>query len=146
MSTDDAFQKMVRELQQKVEYEEEATYSPVVIQQCRHPTHFGVVENPDAYGEVKGSCGDTMSISLRISWGNIQDARFWTDGCGATIACGNMLTSMIQGETIKDAARITHNQLLKVLGGLPEEHLHCSQLAIQTLQKTIHKYHKRKTD
>ena len=139
---EDDFVKMVEDLQKKIEYEEEATYSQTVIREYRNPSNFGMIENPDAFGEVKGPCGDTMKMSLRIEGRKIRDACFWTDGCGATIACGSMLTKMIKGETLEEAADITSEKLINALGGLPEEHLHCSKLAVNTLQKAIENYHK----
>ena len=135
MNDDDDFETLLEELQRKIEYEEEETYSKVVIREYRNPSNFGVIENPDALGEVKGPCGDTMKISLRIEDRKIRDACFWTDGCGATIACGSMLTKMIKGETIEEASAITSEKLINALGGLPEEHLHCSKLAVNTLRR-----------
>ncbi|TET18180.1 MAG: iron-sulfur cluster assembly scaffold protein [Candidatus Cloacimonadota bacterium] len=134
---EDDFVKMVEDLQKKIEYEEEATYSQTVIREYRNPSNFGMIENPDAFGEVKGPCGDTIKISLRIEDRKIRDACFWTDGCGATIACGSMLTKMMKGETLEEAADITSEKLINALGGLPEEHLHCSKLAVNTLRKAI---------
>jgi len=139
---DDDFVKMVKELQKKIEYEEEATYSQTVIQEYRNPTNFGVLDHPDVTGKVTGPCNDMMKITLRVKHGIISDACFWTDGCGATIACGNMLMKMIKGKTIRNAAEITSEKLTDVLGGLPEEHLHCAKLAVDTLQKAIENYHK----
>ena len=136
---DNDFEKLLEELQRKIEYEEEATYSKVVIREYRNPSNFGVMENPDAVGVIKGPCGDTMKISLRIENERIIDACFWTDGCGATIACGSMLTKMIKGKTIEETADITEEQLTSALDGLPEEHMHCSKLAVNTFQKAIEK-------
>jgi len=136
---DDDFEKLLEELQRKIEYEEEETYSKVVIREYRNPSNFGVIENPDAIGEIKGPCGDTMKINLRIKNRRITDARFWADGCGATIACGNMLTKMIKEKTIEEAADITSEKLTKALDGLPKKHLHCSKLAVNTLQEAIKK-------
>jgi len=112
-------------------------YSQTVIREYRNPSNFGVIENPDALGEVKGPCGDTMKISLRIEDGKIRDACFWTDGCGATIACGSMLTKMIKGEALDGASAITSEKLTSALEGLPDEHMHCSKLAVNTLRKAI---------
>ena len=112
---EDDFVKMVEDLQKKIEYEEEATYSQTVIREYRNPSNFGMMENPDAFGEVKGPCGDTMKISLRIEDRKIRDACFWTDGCGATIACGSMLTKMIKGEIPERVADITSERLTNVL-------------------------------
>jgi len=134
---DDDFVKMVKELQKKIEYEEEATYSQTVIQEYRNPTNFGVLEHPDAIGKVTGPCNDTMKITLRVEHGIISDARFWTDGCGATIACGSMLMKMAKGKTTEDAQNISRDDLLRAVGGLPKEHLHCAKLAVDTLHSTL---------
>ena len=137
---DDNFEKLLEDLQRKINDEEEATYSRTVIQEYRDPSNFGIIKNPDAIGVVKGSCNDTMKITLRIKHGMIKDACFWTDGCGATVACGSMLTKIIKGKTIETAANITSEKLTNILSGLPREHLHCSKLAVDTLQKAIHQY------
>ena len=145
MIEDENFEKMVKDLQRKIEYEEEKTYSRKVISEYRNPNNFGAIEDPEATGEVKGSCGDTMKITLRIENGIIQNACFWTDGCGATIACGNMLTKMIRGKTPDEAAGVSNEKLIEALDGLPKEHLHCVKLAVDSLHKAIENYHKNKS-
>ena len=134
---DDNFEKMVEKLQKKIEYEEEKKYSKVVINEYRNPTNFGILEHPDVVGKVKGSCGDTMKITLKIVNDKIKDARFWTDGCGATLACGNMLTKMIRGKTPRESLEISRDDLIKSLDGLPKEHYHCAKLAVISLQKAL---------
>jgi len=143
MSGDNDFEGVVKELQQNIDRDEEETYSKKVIREYRNPSNFGFIENPDVTGQVKGPCGDTMRMYLRIKDNVIQDARFWTDGCGASLACGNMLTSMIKGKNIDEADSISSEKLLEVLDGLPEEHQHCAKLAVDTLHKVIRDYHKK---
>jgi len=140
MSDDNDYESMVTELQRKIDRDEEKTYSKKVIREYRNPCNFGFIKNPDAIGRVKGPCNDTMKIFLRLKDNIILDARFWTDGCGASIACGNMLTSMIKGKSIDEADSISGKQLLDVLGGLPQEHTHCAHLAVDTLHKVIKDY------
>ena len=135
--TDDDFVKMVEELQKKIEYEEEKTYSQTVIREYQNPTNFGVLEHPDAIGKVTGSCNDTMKITLRVGHGMISDARFWTDGCGATVACGSMLMKVVKGKTSEEARGISEDDLIAAVDGLPEEHLHCAKLAVDTLHSTL---------
>ena len=134
------FEKWLTELQQKIEYEEEQTYSKIVIREYRHPSNFGIIENSDAVGEIKGPCGDTMKITLKIENNRIIKANFWTDGCGATIACGSILTKMIKGKTLLEANDLSNIRLIEALDGLPIEHHHCTILAINTLQKAIKNY------
>ncbi|MEA3457697.1 MAG: iron-sulfur cluster assembly scaffold protein [Candidatus Thermoplasmatota archaeon] len=140
--TDDDFVKMVEELQKKIEYEEEKTYSQIVIREYQDPTNFGVLKRPDAIGKVTGSCNDMMKITIRAGHGIISDARFWTDGCGATVACGSMLMKMVKGKTIEEVQCISRDDLLKAVDGLPEEHLHCAKLAVDTLHSTLKQLNK----
>jgi nitrogen fixation NifU-like protein len=72
--------------------------------------------------------------------GKVADAKFITDGCGTTIACGGMVTEMVKGKGIAEAQRITQDDVLDALGGLPEESLHCSLLAANTLKEAIKDY------
>jgi len=142
MSKDEDFEKMAKDVQSKIEQDEERDYSKTVIKEYRNPSNFGVINNPDILGEIKGSCGDTMKISLTIENKRVKKACFWTDGCGASIACGSMLTKMITGEPIDTVLAITSKQLVEMLGGLPKEHIHCTVLAVNTLHKAIEKYDK----
>jgi nitrogen fixation NifU-like protein len=134
---DDDFVKMVKQLQKKIENDEERTYSKEVIEEYRNPIFFGVLEHPDAIGQMTGPCNDTMKITLSIKHGKIKDALFWTDGCGATIACGNMLMKMAIEKTTGEARHISKDDLLKALNGLPKEHLHCAKLAVDTFYSTL---------
>ena len=138
--TDDDLEKLLEELQQKIEYDEGETYSKTVMRECKNPSNFGVLDDPDASGEIKGPCGDTMKISLRVEKRRIKDACFWTDGCGATIACGSMLTKISKGKTLQEAKKYTNSELLITLDGLPVEHQHCPILAINTLQQALKNY------
>ena len=99
--------------------------------------NMGVFDKPSARGVVRGSCGDTMQIELMLTDEIVKEARFMTDGCGATIACGSMLTKLVRLKTLSEAQRITPEDLLTALNGIPEGHEHCAELAVKTLQKAI---------
>jgi len=141
---EDELVKTIKDIQEKIDYDEEQTYSKVVIREYRNPINFGVLEHSDAVGMIKGTCGDTMKITLKVVNGKIQDARFWTDGCGGSLACGNMLTKMIKGKTPHEALEISQKDLINKLDGLPKEHSHCAKLSVNTLRKAIKNYLERK--
>ena len=50
-----------------------------------------------------------------------------------------MLTKMIKGKTIEEIFTITSEKLNDELDGLPENHVHCSVLAVNTLKRTVEK-------
>jgi nitrogen fixation NifU-like protein len=137
LTMSDDFDRAMAELQQQVIEQARIYYSAKVVEEFYHPKNLGPMEEPDARGRVLGPCGDTMEFYLRLDGGRIERAAFMTDGCGATVACGSMLTQMIEGVSLEEASAITAEALTAALDGLPEEHAHCAELAINTLQATI---------
>jgi nitrogen fixation NifU-like protein len=129
--------RFVKELQRQIIEEARAVYSDRVIQEFTNPKNVGRLAEPDAQATVQGQCGDTMEISLRLNGEKIEEASFTTDGCGPTVACGSMLTAMVQGTSLDEAKRIRPQRLIDALDGLPEESVHCAELAVTTLKKAI---------
>ena len=127
--------RLVADLQREIEEKERALYSAKVLEQVRNPQHLGCMEAPDAHAVLTGWCGDTVEIYLRLTGDTIQQATFVTDGCGPSVASGNMLTTMVRGLTLDEAGRISPQDLLLALDGLPEDSAHCAELAVNTLRQ-----------
>jgi nitrogen fixation NifU-like protein len=134
---DHEFQRLMMELQERILEEQRKTYSETVIREASNPRNAGRIEYADAYAKRQGSCGETIEIWLRIDNDSIREARFMTDGCGPSVACGSMLTALVAGKPIDDIEDISPDDLLAALGGLPEESIHCAHLAVNTLRAAI---------
>ena len=135
MPTD--FDRFAEELEQQVIEEARAFYSAKVIEEFYNPKNLGRMPEPDACGLVHGWCGDTMEIYLRLDGERIKEAAFVTNGCGPTVACGGMLTAMVQGMSLEEASEVRPKDLLEALDGLPEQSAHCAELAVSTLQNAL---------
>jgi len=135
------FDRLVAELQRQIIEQERALYSAKVIEEAHNPTNLGRMAGPDAYGIVHGWCGDTMEVYLRLNGQRVREATFMTDGCGPSVACGSMLTRLVRGMSLEEAGQITPEDLLAALDGLPEESLHCAELAVSTLREAIANWH-----
>jgi nitrogen fixation NifU-like protein len=131
------FDGAVKEIQSWIVQRERALYSEKVIEEYHHPRNVGRMSEPDGVGVVHGWCGDTMEIYLRLSARRIVEATFITDGCGPTVACGSRITTMVHGMPMDQANDLTKEDLVTALDGLPEESLHCAELAVNTLQEAI---------
>ncbi len=113
------------------------SFSTKVIQHGRHPINVGRMEHPDAFASRVGWCGEVMEMYLRLDGDRIVEATFWADGCLSTMACGDMLTTMVQGMTLREAAAITPEELIAALDGLPYQGQHCAELSVETLREAI---------
>jgi nitrogen fixation NifU-like protein len=133
---DDSF----KELEQSVMADMRKVYSEKTIDHFLNPRNLDEIPAPDGFGRITGPCGDTMEISLKVIDGRVMNASFWTDGCGPSIASGSMVTEMAKGKSVSDALKITQQDVLDALGGLPEESVHCALLAANTLKEAIKDY------
>jgi nitrogen fixation NifU-like protein len=137
------FDEFVAQLQNQIDEEARKVFSEKVINEYTHPHNLGKMENPSASAIIKGWCGDTMQLDLKIEKNKISNVTFFTDGCGATVACGSMITKLIQDKSINEIVNITEEDLKEALDGLPPENEHCAELTIKTLKAALENYQKK---
>lgn len=127
-------------------------YSAVVREHARHPRNMGVIKNPDAAGIAGGPCGDETEFFIKIGKrkeGNkeleyIKDIKFETMGCAAAVATASMVTEIIKGRHLDEALKLSREDLLAELGGMPLVKLHCVDLTVNAVKTTIENYRKSK--
>ncbi len=114
-------------------------YTGKVMEHFTNPRNVGEIENADGVGEVGNmKCGDIMRIYIKVNDQDIiEDVKFRTFGCGAAIATSSVVTEMVKGKTLDEALEITNKKVAEELGGLPENKMHCSNLAADALHKAI---------
>lgn len=130
----------VQDLQGQIYEETRAAYGDVAFERWLNPLYMGTIDNPDGYGCVTGSCGDTMQVFLKFENDQVQEASFLTDGCGASAVCGSFAAELALGKSPDELVEITGDAILKILGGLPKEDEHCAFLAGETLQEALNEY------
>ena len=102
----------------------------------------GEMENPDGVGTVGNpTCGDLMTIYIKVKDDVITDISFQTFGCGAAIATSSMITEIAIGKTLEEALKISRNDVAEELDGLPPVKMHCSNLAADALKAAIDNYY-----
>jgi nitrogen fixation NifU-like protein len=119
-------------------------YSEKVLDHFRNPRNVGELKDPDGVG-VEGNpvCGDLMEIHIKVEDDRITDIRFKTFGCGSAIATSSMVTELAKGKTLDEALEITRQTVADELDGLPEQKMHCSNLAADALHRAIEDYRKK---
>ena len=116
-------------------------YSDKVIDHYENPRNVGKLD-ADADNVGTGmvgapACGDVMRLQIQVDDnGVIEDAKFKTYGCGSAIASSSLVTEMVKGKTLDEAAAIKNMEIVDELA-LPPVKIHCSVLAEDAIAAAI---------
>lgn len=133
-------------------------YTAALMQHNSHPDYKYEMEGCTCSHEgVNPSCGDELTLQLRIEDGVIEEASFVGIGCAVSQASADMMADLITGETVKEAKRLVGLFLGMIKGeALSEEdkedldeaaelesisrmpaRVKCAELAWRTLEKLL---------
>lgn len=120
-------------------------YTETVMDHFARPRNVGIIENPDGYARVESDVhNDLVDIYITVADGRLADVRFKAFGCAAAIASTSMATELARGLTLEEAAAITEEDVVRALGGLPEDKVRCSLLAPEALRRALDDYARRR--
>ena len=133
-------------------------YTAALMQHNSHPDDKYEMEGCTCSHEgVNPSCGDELTLQLRIEDGVIEEASFVGSGCAVSQASADMMADLITGETVEEAKRLVGLFLGMIKGEtLSEEdkedldeaaelesisrmpaRVKCAELAWRTLEKLL---------
>ena len=121
-------------------------YSKTVLDRFQNPKNAGALSGSNAVGEAGNSaCGDVVKLFLKVSEsGIIENAKFKTFGCSASIASSDIACDLVKGKTIDEALKITSADIINVLGELPSHKIHSALLAEEVIKFAVEDYYKRR--
>lgn len=116
-------------------------YNKRVMDLFLNPINVGEIKRASGIGEVGNpACGDIMRMYLKIKDNIIIDAKFKTFGCAAAIVSSSIATQLIIGKTVEEALAVSNNQILKEMGEIPTQKIHCSVLAEEAIAEAVANY------
>jgi nitrogen fixation NifU-like protein len=123
-------------------------YAEEIISNYEHPHNKGRLENPSAsFHEYNPTCGDDLTIYLRIKDGRVEDVKFNGAGCAISIASASMLTEDIKGKTLGEIEKLGFRDIVEMLGIDPgPARLKCATLSLKTLKEAAFLYEHKKVD
>ncbi|NLO48630.1 MAG: iron-sulfur cluster assembly scaffold protein [Clostridiales bacterium] len=120
-------------------------YSEKVMEHFMCPQNAYSMPDADAEGSYGDpSCGDYLTIYLKVKDNRIEEISYLVFGCCASIATSSMTSVLAKGKTLEEALNITEEDIVRALNGLPENKLHCSNLGASALRNAIANYLKEK--
>ncbi len=114
-------------------------FTPRVIEHWRRPRNFRRLEAPDVVHEaVSAVCGDRIRLELRLEKGRVAEAAFRGDACALAIASASMLTELLPGRSLAEAAALPDQALLSAFDvTLPADRRPCVLLPLAALRAAL---------
>lgn len=78
-----------------------------------------------------------MKLTAVAEGDAIVEIRFQAKGCVPSIACASLLTELVRGRTVSQAATLGRAEILRHLGPLPPASSHAVQLALDALAELL---------
>ncbi len=117
-------------------------YGEELINRYEHPHEKGKLENASiSMHEENVSCGDNITVYLKIKDGKIEDAKFDGNGCIISMGSADLLLESIKGKSLKEIEKIGKKELFEIIGIEPgPARLHCATLSLRALKKAVFEF------
>lgn len=115
-------------------------YAENILDHYRHPRLKGNLSSPHlAHTESNISCGDELTLHLRVNADRVVTIAWTGSGCAISQAAMSMLAEEIAGKTIEELAALTPKTMFDLLGvPISNRRLKCALLALHTLKNVLH--------
>ncbi len=117
-------------------------YAENILQHYKYPLHQEPMADPTVtHEEVNHSCGDAITVKLKIENGELKNVSWEGTGCAISQASMSMLSEELMGKETTHAEQLTV-PFIKELLGVPvgERRFKCALLSLHTVKNALHKF------
>lgn len=102
----------------------ESLYQDVIMEHYKRPHNRGAPDDPSHVREgVNPSCGDELTLYLRVEDGVIRAVGFEGEGCAISQASASLMTDAIKGRSVRQAADLSRAFRAMIRGQPPAPEL-----------------------
>lgn len=123
-------------------------YAEILIQNYEHPNNKGTMADADAsMHEENISCGDKITVYLKLEKGKVKEAKFDGAGCVISMGTASMLLDELKGKSLAQIEKMDKKYLLGLISIDPGPvRMHCATLSLRALKKAVFDYEKKPLD
>lgn len=109
-----------------------------VMDHVVNPRNVGELPAPTGVGSsgVPGE-GPYTTIYVLVTDRIVQKATYQCNGCPAAIACASLVCQLVCGKPLEYVGQITKEDVIILLGGLPEGKEDKADMAVEALRRAV---------
>jgi len=110
-----------------------------VLEHYKNPDNAGVIEDCTHENYSKNvSCGDAVTVYLKVSDNKLVDLKFQARGCAISVAALSMLSDEIIGMSVEDILKVDKDLVLEMLGiDVGPVRLKCALIGLQSVKEAL---------
>lgn len=114
-------------------------YEQNILDHYRHPRNYGKINKcNNSCQQINRSCGDDLTVFVKISGGVISKIKFIGQGCAISQAAISILSEALLGKTREEVLSYNFDDIKKLLGvPISERRYNCAMLGLQAIQKSL---------
>lgn len=83
-------------------------YRSVIMDHYKNPRNKGSIENDAVTIDMNNpTCGDRIHLTLKVTDGVVEDAKFDGEGCSISMSSASMMTQIVKGKKIEEALELS---------------------------------------
>jgi nitrogen fixation NifU-like protein len=93
----------------------DSMYREIIVDHYKHPQHRGLLDDFDAeIHHVNPTCGDEVTIRVRVADGTVKDVGWTGEGCSISQASTSVMSELVVGQPV-DAALAMQEKFLQLM-------------------------------
>jgi len=114
-------------------------YREIILDHYKHPRNAGHLPHATAAAHAyNATCGDKITMEIKIDNNKISDIRFSGTGCAISQASASMLTEKVKGMKITDVKNLKTDDIMNMLETtLTPSRVKCATLPLEVLTKAL---------
>jgi len=123
-------------------------YAEELIYSYEHQKNRGTIPDPSIkMHEENISCGDAITVYMRIVDGKVADVKYDGVGCVISMGTSGILTDFLKGKGINEIEAFDRKKLLDLISIDPGPvRMHCATLSLRAIKKAIYQYDNKPAD
>jgi len=82
-------------------------YRSVIMDHYKNPRNKGSIEEDAVTFDMNNpTCGDRIHLTLKVTDGIVEDAKFDGEGCSISMSSASMMTQIIKGKKVEEALEL----------------------------------------
>lgn len=114
-------------------------YKEHIMELYKSPSNFGALKKPSHKAtEYNSSCGDEITMHLKIKNGKVEDVKFNGSGCVISLVSSSLLTDKIKGMAVKDVKKMDKDSIMDLLKiKVTPARIKCALLPLEAAKRAL---------